>query len=156
MTITALFPGSFDPFTKGHEYIVERALQLFDNVCIAVGTNVSKKGLLSVENRIRLIKDIYASNPRVRVVSYGSLTGQFALEQGASVIVRGIRNSIDFNFEHDIEATNRILFPSITTVFLATPSEYAHLSSSVVRELLAFGRDVSEFLPGNIDIAKYL
>lgn len=151
----ALFAGSFDPFTRGHEVVVEEALQLFDEVVIGVGENVSKKSLLSVEQRCRLLNDLYRDNRRVKVASYSILTGDFAREVGATVLVRGVRNTIDFEFERSIEATNRQLFPELTTVLLPTPVEYMHISSSMVRELLAFGRDVKSYLPQNIDIENY-
>ena len=156
MAKIALFAGSFDPFTRGHEAVVEVALQLFDEVVIGVGENISKRGLLSVDNRCRLIKDCYKDNPRVRVAKYSTLTGEFAREMGATVLVRGVRNTMDFEFERSIEATNRQLFPELTTVLLPTPAEVMHISSSVVRELLAFGRDVSDYLPQNIKIENYL
>ena len=152
----ALFPGSFDPFTRGHESLVEGALRLFDEVIIAVGENVSKRGLLTVEQRQRLISDRYAGEERVRVTSYRCLTGDFARQVGAVAMIRGIRNTTDFNFERSIEATNRRIFPEITTVMLVTPDEYAHISSSIVRELLSFGHDVAEFMPEGIDIKNYL
>ena len=156
MAKIALFAGSFDPFTRGHEAVVEVALQLFDEVVIGVGENISKRGLLSVENRCRLIKDCYKDNPRVRVAKYSTLTGEFAREMGATVLVRGVRNTMDFEFERSIEATNRQLFPELTTVLLPTPAEVMHISSSVVRELLSFGREVSDYLPQNIKIENYL
>lgn len=156
MTKIALFAGSFDPFTRGHEAVVEEALRLFDEVVIGVGDNVSKKGLLSVDERCRLIEDLYADNERVRVAKYSTLTGDFAREVGATALVRGVRNTIDFEFERTIEATNRNLFPDLTTVLLVTPAEYMHISSSVVRELLAFGREVDEFMPSKIKIENYL
>ena len=156
MAKIALFAGSFDPFTRGHEAVVEVALQLFDEVVVAVGENVSKRGLLSIEERCRLIEDTYKGNERVRVAKYSTLTGDFAREVGATVLVRGVRNTIDFEFERSIEATNRALFPELTTVLIPTPAEYMHISSSVVRELLAFGRDASDYLPQNIDIENYI
>ena len=156
MTKIALFAGSFDPFTRGHEAVVEEALRLFDEVVIGVGDNVSKKRLLSVDERYRLIEDLYADNERVRVAKYSTLTGDFAREVGATALVRGVRNTIDFEFERTIEATNRNLFPDLTTVLLVTPAEYMHISSSVVRELLAFGRSVDEFMPSKIKIENYL
>ena len=152
----ALFAGSFDPFTRGHEAVVEEALRLFDKVVIGVGDNVSKKGLLAVEERCRLIEDLYRDEERVSVARYSTLTGDFAREVGATVLVRGVRNSVDFEFERTIETTNRQLFPELTTVLLVTPVEYMHISSSTVRELLAFGRSVDEFLPEKIDIHNYL
>ena len=156
MAKIALFAGSFDPFTRGHEAVVEAALKLFDEVVIGVGENISKRTLLSVEQRCQLITDVYKNDSRVRVVSYNILTGDFAREVGATVLVRGVRNSVDFEFERTIEATNRDLFPELTTVLLPTPAEYMHISSSMVRELLAFGREVSDYLPQNIKIENYL
>lgn len=156
MAKIALFAGSFDPFTRGHEVVVEMALRLFDEVVIGVGENVAKQSLLSVEARCRLIADIYKNNNRVRVKSYSTLTGDFAREVGATILVRGVRNTVDFEFERTIEATNRELFPELTTVLIPTPAEYMHISSSMVRELLAFGRDVKEYLPQNIKIENYI
>ena len=156
MAKVALFAGSFDPFTRGHEAVVEEALRLFDEVVVAVGENVSKHSLLSVEERCRLIEEVYKDNSRVRVASYSTLTGDFAREVGATALVRGVRNTVDFEFERTIEITNRQLFPELTTVLLPTPVEYMHISSSVVRELLAFGRDVTDYLPQNIKIDNYI
>lgn len=156
MTRIALFAGSFDPFTRGHEVVVEEALRLFDEVMIGIGENLSKKTLLSIEERCRLIADVYKGNNRVKVASYNTLTGDFAREVGATVLVRGVRNTVDFEFERTIEATNRQLFPELTTVLLPTPAEYMHISSSMVRELLAFGRDVDDYLPKNIKIKNYI
>ncbi len=155
MTRIALFAGSFDPFTRGHEVVVKEALKLFDKVVIGVGENVSKRSLLSVEQRCRLIDDIYRDDDRVEVASYSTLTGDFAREVGATVLVRGVRNAVDFEFERTIEITNRQLFPELTTVLLPTPVEYMHISSSMVRELLAFGRDVKEYLPQGVDLESY-
>ena len=156
MAKIALFAGSFDPFTRGHEAVVEAALRLFDEVVIGVGENVSKHSLLSVEQRCRLIEDNYKADKRVRVARYSTLTGDFAREVGATALVRGVRNTVDFEFERTIEATNRELFPELTTVLLVTPAEYMHVSSSMVRELLAFGREVDVYLPQKINIKDYL
>ena len=156
MAKIALFAGSFDPFTRGHEAVVEAALRLFDEVVIGVGENVSKHSLLSVEQRCRLIEDNYKSDKRVRVARYSTLTGDFAREVGATALIRGVRNTVDFEFERTIEATNRELFPELTTVLLVTPAEYMHVSSSMVRELLAFDREVDAYLPQNINIKEYL
>ena len=156
MKKVALFAGSFDPFTRGHEAVVEEALRIFDEVVVGVGEGVAKKGLPSVEQRCRLIEELYAENERVRVAKYSTLTGDFAREVGATALVRGVRNTVDFEFERTIEATNRMLFPELTTVLLVTPAEYMHISSSTVRELLAFGRSVDELLPSSINIENYL
>ena len=124
MAKIALFAGSFDPFTRGHEVVVEEALKLFDEVVVAVGENVSKHALLSVEQRCRLIEEVYGNEERVRVASYSTLTGDFAREVGATVLVRGVRNSVDFEFERTIEIANRQLFPELTTVLLPCPRSY--------------------------------
>ena len=153
---TAIFPGSFDPFTRGHANIVEQALQLFDHVVIAIGDNVGKRSLLSLTNRLRLIRRLYENNPKVSCVAYSTLTGELAEEMGAGVIIRGVRNSIDFEYERTMAQTNKRLFPGITTVILLTPPELNDVSSSTVRELLQFGRDVKEFMPEGIDISNYL
>ena len=153
---TAIFPGSFDPFTRGHANIVEQALQLFDHVVIAIGDNVGKRSLLSLTNRLRLIRRLYENNPKVSCVAYSTLTGELAEEMGARAIIRGVRNSIDFEYERTMAQTNKRLFPGITTVILLTPPELNDVSSSTVRELLQFGRDVTDFMPEGIDINNYL
>lgn len=155
MKTKALFAGSFDPFTRGHEALVATALALFDEVVIGVGENISKRWLLDAETRCRLIADLYAGQPRVSVGRYSSLTGDYARSVGASVLVRGLRSTLDFEYERALEATNRQLFPELTTVLLVTPPRYAHISSSTVRELLAFGRDAGDFLPDGVDISRY-
>ena len=152
----AIFPGSFDPFTRGHAALVDDALKLFDRIVIGIGNNTAKQGLLTVENRKRLIDDIYAGNPRVEACIYTGLTGEFAEAVGACAIIRGVRNTTDFEYERTMEATNHRIYPALTTVMLFTPSAVADISSSTVREVLAFGRSVEEFLPDGIDITNYL
>lgn len=156
MERTAIFPGSFDPFTRGHAAIVEESLKLFDRVVIGIGNNTCKQGLLSVESRKRLIDDVYRGDERVEVQVYAGLTGEFAERMGACAIIRGVRNTTDFEYERTMEATNRRIYPEITTVMLFTPAPVADIASSTVREVLAFGRSVEEFLPAGIDIANYL
>ena len=129
-TRTALFPGSFDPFTLGHANIVERALALFDEIVM----------------RLETIRRIYAAEPRVKVAGYDTLTMDFARKVGAKYIVRGLRSVRDFEYERDIAEINR-MEGGLETVFLLTEPKYASISSSVVRELLDFGKDVSRFLP---------
>ena len=156
MERTAIFPGSFDPFTRGHAALVEEALNLFDRVVIGIGNNTAKQGLLTVGNRKRLIDDIYARNPRVEARVYTGLTGEFAEQMGACAIIRGVRNTTDFEYERTMEATNHRLYRGITTVMLFTPSPVADISSSTVREILSFGRSVAEFMPRGIIIENYL
>ncbi len=152
----AIFPGSFDPFTRGHEALVGQALRLFDRVIIGIGNNLEKSGLLSVENRRRLIADLYADEPRIEARIYTGLTGDFARAAGACAILRGVRNTTDFEYERTMEAANHRIYPDITTVMLFTPSEVADIASSTVREVLAFGRTVDEFMPRGIHIEDYL
>lgn len=148
----ALFPGSFDPFTRGHEAIVRQALTLFDKVVVAIGENVGKNSLLSTEERIKLIEQLYADNKRVEAIAYSTLTGDAARAVGASAIIRGVRNTIDFEYERTLAQTNKRLFPEIETILLLTPADLADVSSSAVRELMAFGHDVSDMLPEGIDL----
>ena len=155
MERTAIFPAASDPFTRGHAALVEEALHLFDRVVIGIGNNTSKQGLLRVENRKRLIDDIYRHNPRVEARIYTGLTGEFAEEVGACAIIRGVRNTTDFEYERTMEATNHRIYPDITTVMLFTPAPVADISSSTVREVLSFGRHVEAFLPEGIDINNY-
>ena len=152
----ALLPGSFDPFTRGHEALVAQALQIFDRVIIGIGRNPGKSGLLTVEQRCRLIGALYAQEPRVEARIYTGLTGQFARETGACALLRGIRNSADLDYERTMEAANRRLYPELTTVMLFTPAEVADIASSTVRELLAFGHSAEGFLPTGIRIENYL
>ena len=148
----ALFPGSFDPFTRGHEAIVRQALTLFDKVVVAIGENIGKNSLLSTEERIKFIEQLYANDERVEAIAYSTLTGEAARAVGASAIIRGVRNTIDFEYERTLAQTNKRLFPEIETILLLTPADLADVSSSAVRELLAFGHDVSEMLPEGIDL----
>lgn len=152
----AIFPGSFDPFTRGHEALVQEALHLFDRVLIGIGNNSAKEGLLSVENRKRLIDDVFKGETRVCARIYTGLTGDFAQQVGACAIIRGVRNTTDFEYERTMEATNHRIYPEITTVMLFTPAPVADISSSTVREVLAYGRSVDEFLPEGIRIENYL
>lgn len=153
---TAIFPGSFDPFTRGHQAIVEQALTIFDQVIIAIGENVGKRYLLPLNKRLQLIESLYKDNPRVRCASYSTLTGEFALKAGAAAIVRGVRNTIDYEFERTMAQTNQRLYPTLTTIILLTPPHLADVSSSTIRELLKFGQDVTEFIPEGVNIKEYL
>ena len=146
MKIVAIFPGSFDPFTIGHASIVERGLPLFDEIVIGVGLNESKRALYAPAERVATISRLYADEPRVRVESYDDLTIDFAHRVGAKFILRGLRSVKDFEYERDIANMNHRL-SGIETVLLFTEPHYSSVSSSVVRELIAFGKDVSDFLP---------
>lgn len=142
----ALFPGTFDPFTIGHKSLVERGLTCVDEIVIAIGINEKKKTYYTLEQRIEAIRRLYADEPRVRVISYSGLTVDVAQREKAQFILRGIRSVIDFEYEKSIADVNRQL-TGIETLLLFTEPAYAHVSSSVVRELLHFGKDVSPFIP---------
>ena len=146
MEKTALFAGTFDPYTRGHHALVERALALFDTVVVAVGRNLEKKCMLSVEERVSAIEKLYAGNGRVKVAVYDTLTMDFAQSVGATALLRGVRSVKDFEYERDIADIN-LRLGGIDTVLLVSEPEYASVSSSVVRELMKYGKDVSEFLP---------
>lgn len=141
-----LFPGSFDPFTLGHADIVRRALNLFDEVVIAVGYNENKAGWMPVEERVSTIRRLYAEEPRVTVESYMGLTVDFAKKHGITAIIRGVRTTADFEYEMQLADVNRQLTGIETILLLASP-QYASISSSIVRELVHFHHDISAFLP---------
>lgn len=142
----AIFPGSFDPFTIGHASIVRRGLEMFDKIVIGVGYNTNKRSFLSPEERVAAIEKVYASETRVKVVAYDDLTADLARREQAGFVLRGIRSVKDFEYERDIASINYRL-SGVETVLLFTEPHYADISSTIVRELLAFGKDVSEFLP---------
>ena len=143
----ALFPGSFDPFTKGHEDIVRRGAGLFDELIIGIGFNTSKKRLFEVNVMIENISKCLVDLENVKVLSYDTLTAEFAKENQANYILRGLRNTTDFEYENSIAQANRHLNPDIETVFLITTPGLVHISSSIVRELYKFGKDINEFVP---------
>ena len=147
----ALFPGSFDPFTIGHASLVSRALQLVDEIIIAIGINDQKKGFFPLEKRLDTIRELYKEEPRVQVTSYQSLTVDFAEQVGAGFILRGIRSTLDFEYEKNIADLNRQL-KGIETLILFTEPEYTSISSSVVRELFRYGKDISPFIPFGMNL----
>ena len=146
MSRVALFPGSFDPFTRGHQAIVDRALPLFDKLVIAIGVNRAKKGWMPVEERLSQLKALYANEPRVEVIAYETLTMDLAKEYDAKYVLRGVRSMADFEYERTIADANRKI-GGLETIFLISDADTAHISSSLVRELAAFGHDVSDLLP---------
>lgn len=143
---TAIFPGTFDPFTIGHDALVCRALNLVDELYIAIGINTGKRTMLTLEERIDNIKRLYKEEPRIHVVSYEGLTTDFAQSIGAHFIIRGVRNTIDFEYERNISDINRML-TGIDTILLISDPQHAAISSSMVRELAHFGKDISAYLP---------
>lgn len=144
----ALFPGSFDPFTKGHEDIVLRGLRLFDEIIISIGYNRAKSSrYFPIEKMVACIEKTFESYPVIKVVTYAELTAEFARRNGARYLLRGIRNTTDFEYENSISQINRKLFSELESVFLITSPQFAWISSSIIREVHGYGGDVSEYLP---------
>ncbi|MCO6494887.1 MAG: pantetheine-phosphate adenylyltransferase [Bacteroidetes bacterium] len=150
----AIFPGTFDPITNGHVGIVEMGLSLFDEIIIAIGSNVKKTQLFSIEQRKTWIEDIFKNNNRVKVMAYEGLTVAFCRLQKANFIIRGLRNSTDFEYEQSIAHANKKMVSDIETVFLLAPTSAATISSSIVREIIISGGDYSLFVPKEVNIKK--
>lgn len=148
----ALFPGSFDPYTKGHEDIVLRGLQLFDRIIIAIGYNSSKtKRYFPIERMVQYIRELHNDNDRISVETYNELTAVFAKKHKAKYLLRGLRNTTDFEYENSIAQVNFHLVDQLETVFLITSPKYAHISSSIIREVHQYGGDVSNLLPYKLE-----
>jgi pantetheine-phosphate adenylyltransferase len=145
-----LFPGTFDPITKGHTDVIERALPLFDKIVVGIGINSSKQPMFSPEQRIDWIKDIFRNEPKVEVTSYSGLTIDFCKEIGANFIMRGIRYISDFEYEKAIADMNRMLSPDIETIFLTCAPQYSTISSTIVRDVIRNKGDVSQFVPAEV------
>jgi pantetheine-phosphate adenylyltransferase len=146
----AIFPGSFDPITLGHQSIVMRALPLFDKVIIAIGDNTEKRCKYTLEQRMEWIEKTFEGIPNIEVDSYNELTVDYCKRKNAKYIIRGLRNAIDFQYEQNIAQIKSELDSEIETVFLLTELRYTNINSSVVREILKFGGDVKKYLPENI------
>jgi len=147
----AIFPGTFDPFTIGHYSVVKRGLNIFDEIIIAIGKNQSKKTLFSVQKRINIVEQAFLNESRVKVLEYDSLTVDFAKSIEAKFILRGLRTVSDFEYERTIADTNNII-SGIETVILFTESAYSHISSTVTRDLISYGKDITEFLPPGVKL----
>ncbi|MBR0503580.1 MAG: pantetheine-phosphate adenylyltransferase [Paludibacteraceae bacterium] len=145
----AIFPGSFDPFTVGHYSVVMRALSFVDKVIVSIGVNEAKKTLFSVEKREEIVRKVFKDEPRVSVRSYDCLTVDFAKQMGATIILRGSRSIQDFEYERTIADANRHI-SGIDTVLLFTEPQHSFISSTVVRDVLKYGKDITCFLPPNV------
>jgi pantetheine-phosphate adenylyltransferase len=143
----ALFPGSFDPITIGHESIVRRAMPLFDEIIIAIGKNTNKDDFFTLEKRIAWIKKVFHDEPKIKVQSYSGLTVDYCKTVGARYILRGVRTSSDFEYERAIGQMNRSMNDNIETVFLLTQPEHSFITSTIVRDVIRHGGDASVFLP---------
>jgi pantetheine-phosphate adenylyltransferase len=147
----AIFPGTFDPFTIGHYSIVQRGLSFFDEIVIGIGVNQAKKTLFTVDKRLEMAQKAFLNDPRVKVATYDSLTVDFALLVQADFVLRGLRSVGDFEYERTVADANRTL-TGIETVILFTESKYSYISSTVVRDLISYGKDISLFLPPNVTL----
>lgn len=154
MATVALFPGSFDPFTEGHLNILCRALTMFDEVVVAVGINQDKSGFFSTEQKLEIIRQATAGIKGVKVVNYDGLTIDICRELGIRHIVRGVRNMLDFENERSIADANRRLAPEIETIIIPTAQEFAHISSSAVRDILRHNGDTSLFMPEGVKLPE--
>ncbi len=155
MKRTAVFPGSFDPFTIGHEGIVRRALGIFDEIIIALGANALKKSYYSLATRKEMISLVFRDEPRIRVAHYEGLTVDYCKAQGIGYLLRGLRTAADFEFERAIAQSNKVLAPDIESVFLLTIPEHSHINSTIVRDIIRSGGDASVFVPASIDLTRF-
>jgi pantetheine-phosphate adenylyltransferase len=151
----AVFPGSFDPFTIGHEAIIRRAINLFDEIIIAVGANALKKNFYSLETRKEMIRKIFENEPRVKVDHYEGLTVDYCRKEGAGYLLRGLRTSADFEFERAIGQVNKAMAPGIESVFLLTAPEHSFINSTIVRDIIMNGGDASRFVPAAINLKDF-
>jgi pantetheine-phosphate adenylyltransferase len=151
----AVFPGSFDPFTIGHEAIVRRAFSLFDEIIIAVGANALKKNYYSLDTRKEMISLVFKNEPRIKVSHFEGLTVDYCKSIGAKYIIRGLRTAADFEFERALAQTNRVISSNIESVFLLTVPEHSHINSTIIRDIIKSGGDASAFVPKAIDLKKF-
>ncbi len=147
----AVFPGSFDPITLGHQDIIQRALPLFDEIIIAIGVNADKKYMFTLEQRLQFIKDAFKDEPKIKVITYQGLTIELCEKLDAQFILRGLRNPADFEFEKAIAHTNRKL-SNIETIFLLTAASTSYISSSIVRDVLRNGGDYTVLVPDSVRV----
>jgi pantetheine-phosphate adenylyltransferase len=150
MKKVAVFPGSFDPVTNGHKSIVLRALPLFDKIIVAVGINAEKAGFFSVEQRVAWLKKVFQNYPEIEIDTYTGLTVDYCKKNNIRYILRGLRTSADFEFERGIGQMNKKMMPAIETVFLLTTPEHTALTSSIIRDIIKNGGDVSAFVPEEV------
>ena len=151
----ALFPGSFDPFTIGHESVINRSLVLFDEIIIAVGENTKKKAYFSIDQRLEMINEVFSEQSNIKVLSYSGLTVNFCKECGAQYLLRGLRTAADFEYERAIAQINKAMYPELESVFLLTLPEHTPINSTIIRDVIKYGGDASKFIPNAIDLSKY-
>lgn len=152
----AIFPGSFDPFTVGHESIVRRSIGLFDTIIVAVGVHSGKQPLMSVASRVAMINEVFRNDDKVSCASFEGLTVDFCRKVNANYMLRGIRTAADFEYERAIAQINKKMLPEVESVFLLTNPEHTPVNSTIIRDIIRNGGDAAQFLPESIDINKYL
>ena len=150
MKTIAIYPGSFDPITNGHVDLINRACKLFDKVIIAITQNANKDSFLSIDQRVKAVETAIESLTNTRVLSFDSLLVDFAREHNAQIIIRGLRAVSDFDYEFQLSGMNKRLNPAIETLFMTPSEEFANISSSLVREILSLGGDISQFVPESV------
>jgi pantetheine-phosphate adenylyltransferase len=155
MKKVAVFPGSFDPFTIGHEAIIRRAMSLFDEIIIAVGSNALKKNYYSLDTREKMIRKVFKDESRIKIDHYEGLTVDFCKKKNAGYLLRGLRTAADFEFERAIGQVNKAMAPGIESVFLLTVPEHSFINSTIVRDIIRSGGDASKFVPGAINLKDY-
>ena len=148
----AIFPGSFDPLTKGHESIVKRAIPLFDKIIISIGINAGKNAMFDIKQRKSWIKKTFINYPTIEVTTYTGLTVDYCKAQNANFILRGLRSYSDFDYEHGIAQMNKSLISSVETIFLLTEPEFSHISSTIVRDIIRNNGKVEQFLPNTVTL----
>ena len=150
MKTIAIYPGSFDPITNGHVDLIHRACKLFDKVIIAITQNTNKDSFLSINQRVKAVESAIEPLTNTRVLSFDSLLVDFAREHNAQIIIRGLRAVSDFDYEFQLSGMNKRLNPTIETLFMTPSEEFANISSSLVREILSLGGDISQFVPESV------
>ncbi|MCP4311604.1 MAG: pantetheine-phosphate adenylyltransferase [Bacteroidetes bacterium] len=156
MKKTAVFPGSFDPFTVGHEDIVLRALELFDEIIVAIGVHSTKQPLLKIEARVKMVNQVFKSYDQISADSFEGLTVDYCKKVNATHMLRGIRTSADFEYERAIAQINKKMLPSVESIFLLTSPEHTPINSTIIRDIIRNRGDVSQFIPFGININDFL
>jgi len=156
MNKIAVFPGSFDPFTLGHESVVRRSINLFDKIIVAVGVHSGKQPLISVESRVALINDVFHDEEKVSADFFEGLTVDFCKKVNATYMLRGIRTAADFEYERAIAQINKRMLPDVESVFLLTSPEHTPINSTIIRDIIRNHGDASQFLPEGVDLKKYM
>ncbi len=151
MNKVAIYPGSFDPFTNGHLNIIERGVRVFDNVIVAVAHNVAKKTIFTLDERVEIIREIFKDRPEVRVDYFQGLLVGYAKKLGTNIVLRGMRTVSDFEYELQMALSNKTLYPELETIFMVTESPYSHISSSLIKEIIALGGSAKEMVPEIVD-----